>query len=171
VYADRVGRTTSTLLRLSAFGLVLGVVSLVGIVWSNVVVPSHESDSEYAVWYLVFYVGLLFYFSAAGLYAARGKTPVASGALAGLASAVTFAVIALTTFIVIDNLFLDIVMTQPDKLDGFRHSGLQSAREYVNQGNGMAVVTALPLMAVVGAGCGAMGGLLRLRLFRRPPTV
>src|SRR2546426_1099852 len=51
----RTWRSWPDTLRMSAFGLVPGALLIVGIVWNNVVVPSHESDDEYAIWYLVFY--------------------------------------------------------------------------------------------------------------------
>jgi hypothetical protein len=155
------------LLRTSAFGLALAAVLVVGIVWSNVVVPSHESDDEYTMWYLVFYVGLLGYFFVSGLVASRPPNRVVTGMWAGAATAVLVALIVLVTFVVIDNLFLDIVMTQPDKLNGFRHSGLTSERDYVNQGL-LAGLVGVPLvLGAFGAGLGALGGAVRERLDRR----
>ena len=43
----------------SLFGLALGAGLVILIVWTNVVVPSHESDDEYTSRYLVFLAGLL----------------------------------------------------------------------------------------------------------------
>src|SRR5262249_47722617 len=55
---NRMRQFWPALLRHSAFGLGLGAVLAVGIVWSNVIVPTHESDDEYTAWYAVFYAGL-----------------------------------------------------------------------------------------------------------------
>ena len=63
-------------------------------------------------------------------------------------------------FIVIDNLFLDVVMRQPDKAYGFAHSSFHSARDYVNAGNLPAYAIALPVFTGVGALMGAIGGRL-----------
>jgi len=158
------------LLRTCVFGLALGAVLMVGIVWSNVIVPSHESDSEYTTWYGVFYLSLLFYFGLAGAVASMGRGSLAHSALAGAATAVISLGLALVTFVVIDNLFLDIVMTQPDKVAGFRQSGMSSQRDYVNQGLWAASIV-LIFVGGVGAGCGLAGGSLYRRLRRPRPQV
>jgi hypothetical protein len=145
-------------LKTSAFGLVLGAILMVLIVWSNVIVPSHESDDEYTVWYLAFYLGLFVYFGVAGAVFGRG-------ALTGAVTALLSVGIALLTFIVIDNLFLDTVMTQPDKMAGFAASGMTSARDYVNQGN-PSILVVLPFVMLIGAVCGALGGAIRSRVAR-----
>jgi hypothetical protein len=165
--AYTVRRTTVTVLRTSAFGLALGAVLMVGIIWSNVIVPSHESDDEYTAWYVVFYLGLLVYFFVAGLLSSGRPTWPASGALTGAVTAVVFVIIVMGTFIVVDNLFLDTVMTQPDKLNGFQHSGMTSQRDYVNQGLGPGIVLLLVVLGGFGAMFGLIGGLVRQRLHSR----
>jgi hypothetical protein len=152
-------------LRISAFGLALSAVLVVGIVWSNVIVPDHESDDEYAMWYIAFYVGLLFYFAAAGFFASRGRDSMLWGPVAGAVTGVLVAVVVLTTFIIVDNLFLDIVMTQPDKAAGFKASGLKDPRDYVNRGQLAAIQSVSVTLGAVGAGCGALGAALE-RLLR-----
>jgi hypothetical protein len=149
------------LLRSSSFGLALSAVLVIGILWSNVIVPSHESDDEYTAWYVVFYIGLLGYFAVAGMVAGGTRNRLASSAWAGALTAVLVLVIVTVTFIVIDNLFLDVVMQQPDKANGFRHSGLTSPRDYVNQGN----LALFPLLPIFGA-FGALGGLIRKQIGR-----
>jgi hypothetical protein len=159
----RIWRSLPAPLRVSLFGLALGVPLVVLVVWTNVVVPSHESDSEYGAWYAAFLVGLLAYLTASGLVAARAGSSIAVAALTGAASAVLSIGIAMLTFVVIDNLFLDVVMQQPDKLHAFQSSGLTDQRAFVNQGLVLGMVTALPVMSIIGAGCGALGGLLGQR--------
>jgi hypothetical protein len=161
---SRIWHSLPAALRISVFGLALGVIGVVAIVWSNVIVPSHESDSGYAVWYLVGYLGLFAYFGASGFLAARGGASTAGAVLTGAVTAVVSIGIALVTFVVIDNVFLDVVMQQPDKAYGFAHSGLTSARDYVNRGNLPGFVTIMPMAAAVGAACGLVGGLLGHRL-------
>jgi hypothetical protein len=149
----------STVLKTCSFGLALGAVLLVGIVWSNVVQPSNESDDEYTAAYAVFYILLLGYFGLAGFVAARVRRSLKAGIVTGAATALVFAIIVLTTFVVIDNLFLDIVMKQPDKANGFARSGLHSARDYVNQGN-FAFLIVVPVITGLGALMGTFGGML-----------
>jgi hypothetical protein len=164
---NRTWHSWPALLRTSAFGLVLGAVLMVGIVWSNVVVPSHESDDEYAIWYGVFYAGLLVYFFVAGLVVAGRPASIAVSALSGAVTAVLVALIVLVTFIVIDNLFLDVVMQQHDKAYYFARSGMTSQRDYVNNGNLQALLLLPSALTAFGAGFGALGGLVRTRLRRR----
>ncbi|HYW24103.1 MAG TPA: hypothetical protein VE953_08045 [Terriglobales bacterium] len=159
------------LMRTSGFGLVLSAVLVAGIVWSNVVVPSHESDSEYTTWYAVFYAGLLVYFFVAGLVVAGRPASIPLAAVTGAVTAVLVALIVLVTFVVIDNLFLSVVMQQPDKASGFAHSGLTSQRDYVNNGNLEALLLVPALLGALGAGLGALGGLVRTRVGRREPAV
>jgi hypothetical protein len=165
----RIWRSLPAPLRFSVFGLVLGGVSVVAIVWSNVIVPSHESDDEYAAWYLVGYLTLFAYFGLSGFLAGRGGSSTAGAALTGAVTAAVSVAIILVTFIVIDNLFLAVVMQQPDKASGFAHSGLTSQRAYVNQGNVLGIVTALPTATAVGAAFGLAGGLLAQRVAGHRP--
>ncbi|HEY4025093.1 MAG TPA: hypothetical protein VGO86_01580 [Candidatus Dormibacteraeota bacterium] len=167
----RIWRSLPAPLRISAYGLALGAVMVVAIIWSIVIAPSHESDSEYAAGYLVGYLVLFAYFGLSGFLVARGGSSMGRAVLTGAATAVVGIGMALVTFIIIDNLFLDVVMQQPDKAYGFAHSGLASARDYVNQGNVLGFVTAMPMAAAIGAGCGLVGGLLAHRLgFRHAAT-
>jgi hypothetical protein len=109
---------------------------------------------------VAFYLGLFAYFGMAGMVAGGGRDGLVRSAFTGALTAAIIAVLVLVTFVVIDNLFLDVVMQQPDKASGFRHSGLVSQRDYVNQGNRAAFVV-VPVFAAIGAGFGTLGGLLR----------
>jgi hypothetical protein len=140
--------------------------SVIAIVWSNVIVPSHESDSEYAGWYVVGYLGLFAYFALSGFLAARGGATIAGATLTGSVTAAVGVATILLTFIAVDNLFLNIVMQQPDKAVGFASSGLNSARDYVNQGLPMSLVAGVMGAAAIGALLGLVGGLLAMRLSR-----
>lgn len=164
---NRTWHSWPALLRTSAFGLALSAVLMVGVVWSNVVVPSHESDDEYGVWYLVFYVGLLVYFFVAGLVVAGRPASVVRGAVTGAVTAVLVALLTLVTFAVIDNLFLDVVMQQPDKAYSFAHSGMTSQRDFVNSGLVQGLVFVPLVLGGFGAAFGALGGAVRRSLERR----
>jgi hypothetical protein len=153
------------MLKTSAFGLVLGAILIVLIVWSNVIVPSHESDDEYTAWYAAFYLGLFAYFGLAGSLAGGRPPKFGRSAWTGATTALLSVGIALLTFIVIDNLFLDTVMTQPDKMAGFAASGMTDARDYVNQSNA-AIVVVLPVIMSIGAVFGVLGSVIRQRVLR-----
>jgi hypothetical protein len=159
------------LLRTGAFGLALGAVLVVVIVWTNVIVPATESDDEYTGWYVAFLAGLLAYFFVAGLASSGRPSWPVSGAGAGAVTGALTMLIILVTFIVVDNLFLDVVMRQPDKLHGFQRSGLASQRDYVNQSNLLVLVVAPTVLGGLGAACGTVGGLVRQWLAgRRRPS-
>lgn len=162
----RTWRSLPAPLRVSAFGLALAVAMVIAIVWSNVIVPDHESDDEYTGWYLVFYLALFAYFGLSGYLAARGGSSIRVAMLTGAVTALLSVGIALVTFTVIDNLFLSIVMTQPDKAAGFARSGMISQRDYVNQGVS-AIFAVLPVVSGIGALLGLVGGSLGIR--RDPP--
>jgi hypothetical protein len=166
---NRTWHSWPALLRTSAFGLALSAVLMGGVVWSNVVVPSHESDDEYGVWYLVFYVGLLVYFFVAGLVVAGRPASVVRGAVTGAVTALLVALLTLVTFAVIDNLFLDVVMQQPDKAYSFAHSGMTSQRDFVNSGLVQGLVFVPLVLGGFGAAFGALGGAVRGSLERRGP--
>src|SRR5215469_4719568 len=81
---SRIWRSLPAALRFSLFGLALGVIGTISVVWSNVIVPSHESDDEYQGLYLVLYLGLLVYFAASGFVAARLGSSIRDATLTGL---------------------------------------------------------------------------------------
>jgi hypothetical protein len=70
------------------------------------------------------------------------------------------------TFTIMDNLFLDIVSQQPDKLWGFQHQQtFHTMRDYVNDGLLRGALFVLPVMTLLGAGWGTIGASVRkLRL-------
>lgn len=143
-----------------SFGLGLGLLLIVGIVWTNVIVPSHESDSEYQGLYLLFAIGLLVYFAAAGFVAGRRHRTVVAGLVVGALTAVLVAIVIDVTFAVVDNVFLDIVSQQPDKISGFQQSGMHSMRDYVNSGLVAGTLFIVPFFGLPGAAAGTLGGAI-----------
>jgi hypothetical protein len=124
---------------------------------SNVVFPSSQ-DSTAGV--LAGDAYLLTALMGAGALARYARPGLAAPVLAGLAAGLVFAVLAMATFTVIDNAFLPIVMHQQNNIDGFRASGMTSARAYIN---GQLKATALGvdiLMAVMGAVLAPLGAIL-----------
>ena len=158
---------TRALLRTAGFGLALGAVLVVVIVWTNVIVPSTESDDEYAAWYVALLAGLMACFLAAGLASSGRPSWPVSGAVAGAVTGALTMLIIVVTFIVVDNLFLDVVMQQPDKLHGFQRSGLTSQRDYVNQHDLLVLILGPTVLGGLGAACGMVGGLVRRWLAAR----
>jgi hypothetical protein len=151
-------------------GLVLGGLAIVGIVLSNVVFPSTESDSEYTAVYLLGYAAIMVVFTGIGFVASGAPSRIGAGARAGVVAALLATTIGLAAFFVVDNLFLSIVGQQVDKIQGFHQSTFPTMRAYVNAGLVYAVLVMLPLSTVAGAACGAVGAAARKLLWRASPA-
>jgi hypothetical protein len=61
------------------------------------------------------------------------------------------------TFSIVDNVFLDIVSKQPDKIYGFQHSNFATMCDYINDGFLRGIVELPPIFGAIGAICGAIG--------------
>jgi hypothetical protein len=153
-----------------AAGLLLGGLAIVGIVLSNVVFPSTESDSEYTALYLVGYAAILVVFVVIGFVASGAPSQIGAGARAGVVAALLATAIGLATFFVVDNLFLSIVGQQVDKIQGFHQSTFPTMRAYVNADLVYAVLILLPLSSAAGAAFGAVGAAARKLLWRASPA-
>jgi len=149
------------------FGLLLGVLAIVTIVWTNVLFPNFESDSEYEITYAIGYLSIFLFFVLVGFLASRKTNRLLSGTWAGAITALLGFGMAMLTFFVVDNVWLTIVSHQPDKIYGFQHSTFHTMRDYINAGLLSGVVAVLPLMAGVGAACGTAGAALRKLLQSR----
>ena len=143
------------------FGLLLGIMAIGAIFWTNVLFPSFKSDDGYEATYIITIVGVIFFFTLTGALASRQTNRLLSGASAGAITALLGFGIAMLTFFVIDNVWLDIVSHQADKIYGFQHSTFHTMRDYINAGLLRGTVSVLPVIVVAGAVCGTLGGALR----------
>ena len=144
----------------------LRTLAIAGVVWlgisveillSNVVFPSKTDDDTIPV--LVSYACLFAALFLVGFVTARAgasrRMQVAAGVLAGA----LIGLLTAATFLVVDNVWLDIVAQQPTKIDGFAHSGAASMREFINDGL-VGVFVFLPVgLGFFGALFGLAGGL------------
>jgi hypothetical protein len=144
-----------------AAGLLLGGLAIVGIVLSNVVFPSTESDSEYTAVYLMGYAAIVLVFAVIGFVAGGKPSRIGAGARSGAVAALLATAIGLATFFVVDNLFLSIVGQQVDKIQGFHNSPFRTMRDYVNTDLVRTVLILLPLMGAAGAVFGTVGAAAR----------
>jgi len=143
-------------------GLLLGALLSAAIVATNVIWPSfagHPSPdndlSESIGWAVV--IALV---GGAGYSRVRSTSTLREAAIAGGAISFIAFGIAMITFLVIDNLFVEIVSQQPEKIWLFQHSGFPDMRSYLNHTNLRAFWTALPAITVFGAICGIIGGYI-----------
>jgi hypothetical protein len=136
------------------------------VILTNVVFPSpNESDDEYTGWYIVLYLGLFLLFAIGGVVNSGRARPLRSGAIGGVATALIVVGMIMLTFVVVDNLFLDIVSQQIDKIAAFRNqTTYTNMRDFINSGLLMGALVALPFCALVGGVLGAVASLMRRRL-------
>jgi hypothetical protein len=152
----------TVLLYAAAWGVLLSGL----VVLTNVVFPTpSESDDEYAGWYIVLYLGLFLLFAIGGTINAERARPLRSGAIGGAATALIIVGMIMLTFAVVDNVFLDIVSQQIDKITTFRNqTTYTSMRDFINSGLLQGAFVALPFGALVGGVLGALASLARRRL-------
>ena len=150
-------------------GTLVGALLSFAILISNVVMPwfaGHPSpDNEFSEsigWIIV--IAIMF---GVGFMKVQRTTRIRDSAMAGaVISFVAFAM-AMTTFLVVDSLFFSIVAQQPEKIWLFQHSRFHDMRSYLNHTNVRAFWTVLPVITLVGALCGVVGGFLSSLVRRR----
>ena len=149
------------LLRATLVALVVWLGVSVLIVLSNVVFPSRIDDD--GPWVALGYVSVFLALAITGVLAARTGRGAWAVAAAGALAGVLIGVLTVGTFLVVDNVFLDIVAQQQTKIDGFAHSGATSMRAYINA-NLIGPGVVLPVFfGVAGAGFASFAGFLTRR--------
>jgi hypothetical protein len=149
------------------YGLYMGAFAMPWIVLSHVF-PSTRSDDELGGWIPAIYLCTFCYYGMAGFLAARKtlrvgdgvRTRVGDGARTGALTALIGIGLIIATFLILDNIFLETVSQQVDKIRGFQMHHYASMREYINWSHLEGVVFALPIMGLIGGVFGGLGGLL-----------
>jgi hypothetical protein len=159
----------SVLLYAALWGALFSVI----VVLTNIVFPSpNESDDEYTGWYIVLYLGLFLLFAIGGALNSERARPLRSGAIGGAGAALIMIAMIMLTFVIVDNLFLDTVSQQIDKINAFQaQTTYTNIRDFINSGLLLGTLTVLPVVAVVGGGLGAIASLSRQRLTPTAPAV
>jgi hypothetical protein len=144
----------------------VGILFAIVVVLTNVVFPTpNESDDEYTGWYIALYLGLFLLFAFGGALNSERAHLVRSGAIGGAGAALIMVAMIMLTFVIVDNLFLNIVSQQIDKINAFRaQTTYTSMRDFINDGLLRGVVSVLPVTAVAGGVLGAFASLMRRRM-------
>jgi|HubBroStandDraft_3_1064219.scaffolds.fasta_scaffold23222_4 hypothetical protein len=140
-------------------GLALGLLLALGATVGNVVLPLAKAGAGGSDDPAPVAVVLLGLWGAAGCLAWLRTGRLAAAARAGAIVALVSMGITMLAFFVIDNVFLDLVSRQPEKIWQLQHSHFHSMRAILNAAHARAVVFVLPLLTLAGAVCGAAGGL------------
>lgn len=133
------------------YGTVAGLAVAVDILLSNVVYPPWGEHSP-AVYLAIGGCLLL-----AGGHAGQRWPDPAVAARTGVVAAVTIVAIAFATFFAVDNVFLEVVGRQPQKVAAA--AGWPSMRVYVNASLAAGLLILLPALSALGAACGCLGAL------------
>jgi hypothetical protein len=150
-------------MRKYSFGLATSAVIVVAIILSNVVFPNYGGDDYPAVglMYLAYFIA----FVVTGYLSVKENDSLVQGTRAGAIMGFTVMIIMTATFFVIDNVFLDIVSKQPEKIEFFRNGSFNTMRESINFGLLKGLVFGSIMGTVFGAIFGTIGaGVKKLRL-------
>jgi hypothetical protein len=142
------------------YGLYMGALFLPLIVLSQAVFPSTRSDDEYGAMILCVHLAIFLYYGTAGFLGVRRSGRLRDGIRIGALTALVGIGLILATFVTVDNIFLETVSQQVDKIRGFERSHYASMRAYINWSMLEGAIFALPLSAAIGAALGGVGGLL-----------
>lgn len=115
-----------------SFGLTVLGVMIIAIILTNIVFPNNASDDYPAVGLM--YLSYFLSFGVTGFLSVKKKDSIIKGAKSGAILGLIVMVTMTITYLIIDNMFLDIVSKQPDKIMAFRTSGYHSMRESINFG-------------------------------------
>ena len=97
---------------------------------SNVVFPSQDDDSPAVI--ALGYLGVFAVLALVGYFAARGGTDPRGLAVCGAVAGVVLGLLVAAAFFIVDNIWLDVVAQQPQKIAGLAASGGGSMRAYIN---------------------------------------
>jgi hypothetical protein len=148
-------------------GLLLGAVAAPLIWLTQAVFPNNRSDDEALPLIAVMYAVFFLYFAAAGFLAARTSRHPGDGFRAGALTALVGIGLIMATFLLIDNVYLETVSKQADKIWGFQHSDYATMREYINWSFLKGVAFVVPVLTLLGGVLGGIGGLCAIK-FSRP---
>jgi hypothetical protein len=144
--------------------------SIAGLVWlglsaeivvTNVIAPAPDDDG---VAILVTYLAVFGALGGIGVLAARSGAARRVQVLASLVAGVAIGALTVASLAVVDNIWLGTVSRQPQKIDGFAHSGASSMRAYINHGLIGPAIFAVVFFGIAGAIIGAFGGMVGERL-------
>jgi hypothetical protein len=150
----------------------MGALFLPLIVFSKAVFPSTRSDDESGPLILGVYLATFLYYGAAGFWGARRSGRSRDGIRIGALTALVGMGLVIAIFAAVDNIFLDTVSKEVDKIRGFQlhQSDFASMRAYINWGLLTGALFVLPALTMIGAALGGIGGVLAAGGFPRTRT-
>jgi len=148
-------------MRKYSFGLIVSAIMVVAIVLTNVVFPQYFTDDYPAVglMYLLYFIA----FGITGYLSVKEKDGLIRGTKSGAIMGFTVMIIMIATYFIIDNLFLDIVSKQPEKIAYFQNGRFKTMRDSINFGLLKGLIFGSIMGTVFGAIFGTIGAGIRKR--------
>lgn len=138
-------------LRMSVLvALAVWVAVSVDIVLTNVVFPSKTDDDGFEV--LFVYLAIFAILGTVGYLAARRGVDLRGAAICGAVAGAVIGFLSIGTFLVVDNVWLDIVSQQQAKIQALANAGGGSMRAFINH----SLLPALLIMPAIIGGFGAV---------------
>ena len=150
--------------RKSLLPLLVAVIPALAFTLHDLVFQISDNQHEASLGFFLTASGLLLVWALGGRLAARDTRTVPTAIRAGAINGVMSVAILWLTFITLNNLFIDRMSYEPDRIRAFMASGYPTMREYVNRGMGLGP---FPLLMAVAALSGMAGSVLGKRMQNR----
>ena len=138
--------------------LVVALIPTIAFVLHDLVFQLPDNEGEASIGFYVTIVGLLCVWGCSGFLMARPTNRPGAALLAGAIAGIVSVGILWLTFIVLNNLFLDRMSYEPDRIYAFQQSGYATMREYWDHQRGGGP---FPLVMLLAAIVGGIGGAVR----------
>ncbi len=147
------------------FGLLLGCLFSLIVFFSNVIFPQNIPDNDQQL--LIGYLTIALIFILSGYFTSGKESKIRQAASGGAVIAYMSIGITMLSFVLIDNLFLDTVSQQSEKIMMFKNQiEFSSIRDFINNGLLRGIIIGVPIATFFGAFLGTLGGLIKLFLTR-----
>jgi hypothetical protein len=114
------------------YGLYMGAFFAPFIVLSKVIFPSNRSDDEIGGLIGAIYLATFVYYGTAGFLGVRKSLRAWDGIRIGALTALLGSYLIIAMFALVDNIFLETVSQEVDKIRAFEQSQYVSMRSYIN---------------------------------------
>ena len=144
--------------------LAVAIIPTIAFVLHDLVFQLPDNEGEASLGFFITIVGLLCVWGCSGYLMARRANRRAMAPLAGAVAGILSVGILWLTFVALNNLFLDRMSYEPDRIRAFHQSGYATMREYWDHQRGWGP---FPLVMLVAAVVGGIGGAVRRTSQRR----
>jgi hypothetical protein len=156
----------------STLGFAVGVIPAFAFTLHDFILQLPDNHHEPTPGVFLTVGGLLFVWGLSGYVAARGTHTLAAAIKAAAVTGTMSAAILWLTFIVLNNLFIDSMSYEPDRIRAFQQSGFPTTRAYVNHGLFLGLF--FPMLMAAATITASVGGMIscvqRRNVWRRRYT-